>query len=197
MLLYIITRERTDCHGGRGDRLGQGGKRKDRDRLIYAGRNRGVNYRNALAPRFTGCRGIWIKKQLEGPAPTPGSPAATTARMPAGTLARTRTDKKAARPKGKRSRDDKPGQERVPTYCMPSTAEPPGCPKNKYHLVREKCPKAYLTDVRWRRSSIHIPDLYFLPPSSASSAVTAVRSFRSRPAGNDQYPYLPWGELGS
>ena len=74
MLLYIITRERTDCHGGRGDRLGQGGRGKDRHRLVYAGRNRGVNYWNALAPRFTGMQGYLDKETARRTCPNPGQP---------------------------------------------------------------------------------------------------------------------------
>jgi hypothetical protein len=37
---------------------GKEGREKDRDRLLHAGRNRGIIYRNALAPRFTGKQGL-------------------------------------------------------------------------------------------------------------------------------------------
>ena len=198
MLLYIITRERTDCHGGRGDRLGQGGRGKDRHRLVYAGRNRGVNYWNALAPRFTGMQGYLDKETARRTCPNPGQPGcddcAYACRYPGPNKNRQKSS--AAEREALPGMTNRDRNEHPLTACLAQRSHRVA-QKNKYHLVREKFPQAYLTDVRWRRSSIHIPDLYFLPPSSASSAVTAARSFRSRPAGNDQYPYLPWGELGS
>lgn len=40
--------------------LGKEGREKDRDKLLYAGRNHGVIYRNALVPRFTGMQGLLV-----------------------------------------------------------------------------------------------------------------------------------------
>ena len=42
--------------------LGKEGREKDRYRLLYAGRNHGVIYRNVLAPQFTGMQGLLDKE---------------------------------------------------------------------------------------------------------------------------------------